>query len=833
MNRQEEKRARGEGKHLDRRSSRHLAGVVSATALLCVGLLGLQGCAQPGVVEGAQFTFSEGRVEDSLMQLREALAKDPRNASLRVAYLTLRERAIDDWLSQASGVDGALSAGERAKLYRRVLGIDPDNARAQAGLDGLEREARLSKAVLDAQFAIDAKDYATAMAKLRAVLTEDPNQAKARALMHLILDKTARPSVDPVLARALQKTLSIEFKDATLKQVFDVLARTADINFVLDKDIKPEQRTTLSIRDVSVKDALDLLLVTNQLEEQVQGRNTILIYPNTPAKEKDYQPLKVRTFFLANADVEQTANTLKTVLKARDVMVDKAQNAIIMRDTPGALQMAERLIAVEDLPTPETMIEVEVLEINRDRLSSLGVQFPPSLALTPLPLNSGGSLTLDDIRHLRWGSIGASVGSTTINASGADTDVKTLANPRIRVRNRETAKILIGDRVPNITSTATSSGFVSENVQYLDVGLKVEVTPTITIDNEVALKVSLEVSSVERQVTTPNGTTAYQIGTRSASTVLRLKDGENQILAGLINEHNDRTLNKVPGLGDIPIAGRLFSSESKDKSSSEIVLSITPRLIRNTPRLDANQLEFESGTDSSLRGADVELPSLAPVPSLPRPTVPPQSSAPSGGSSPAGQMGSFPSPVSEGNQPAATLPATGSANGATMNAVAPGAGDASSNALPANSDPNNAPAAATLAWSGDSHAKPGGSVRLDLVLPAPQTLSDVTLTLGYDPTVLQVTSVTEGQALNPDGSATAFSQRADPATGQIFITDLRPSSAKPVAAQGALVSLAFHATGKPGATTQVRVMSANAAAANSTSVPMPAPPAQTIMLDQP
>ena len=766
-------------------------------------------CAAPPLPDQALQALQQGNAEDGLARLQAELVKQPHSAELRVSYLTLRERAINEWLGQARSPALNDNVGERVKLYRRVLSVDPDNNQARVALEEIDRDARLSKMLLDAQFAFDAQDMGTASVKVRAVLVEEPFNVRARSLLRLILDKTAKPLVDPALAQALQKALSIDFKDATVKQVFEVLSKASGINLVLDKDIKTDQRVTLSLKEVTVKDAIALVALTNQLEQRAAGKNAILIYPNTPAKQKDYEELNVRTFFLANADAEQVANTLKTILKLRDVVVDKVQSAVLVRDTPAALQMAEKIVAIEDLPTPETMIEVEVIEVNRDRMLALGIQFPPSLTLTPLPSTSGGTLTLSDLRHLQLGTLGATLSPATINANGVDSDLKTLANPRIRVRNRETAKILIGDRVPNITSTATSTGFVSENIQYLDVGLKVELTPTITIDNEVAIKVSLEVSSIAKEITTASGTTAYQIGTRSASTVLRLKDGENQILAGLINNQDTRTFNKIPGIGDIPYLGRLFGSDSTDKTSSEIVLSITPRLVRNTPRPDASLLEFESGTDSSLHGPDggtSALPSTAPARATP--AQPPGAPGPVGAA--AGASG-----VNQADSLGAL--STSGATQATLNA-----GTTSTTA-----------AAATpigWSWSGVATATVGVAVQQQLMLSTPQPVSSISLTMGYDPSVLQVTDVVEGQLLKSDGTATTFTQRVDPSTGQIRASITRAATSVTGAiGQGAVVTLDLSPVAAS-TSSSLRVISVTATAPDGTTINLPTPPAQSLFI---
>lgn len=209
---------------------------------------------------------------------------------------------------------------------------------------------------------------------------------------------------------------------------------------------------------------------------------------------------------------------------------------IILRDTPQVIRLAERIVALQDLSDPEVMLDVEILEIKRTRLQELGVQWPNQLTLAPLKLADPASpaaaslpITLADLRHLGAGTVQATLGNPlTIRARKEDQDIDILANPRIRVRNKDKARIMIGDRVPVITTTSTSTGFVSESVNYIDVGLKLEVEPTIHLDEDVAIKVNLEVSSLVREVTTKSGSLSYQIGTRSANTVLRLHNGETQ-----------------------------------------------------------------------------------------------------------------------------------------------------------------------------------------------------------------------------------------------------------------------------------------------------------------
>jgi general secretion pathway protein D len=216
-----------------------------------------------------------------------------------------------------------------------------------------------------------------------------------------------------------------------------------------------------------------------------------------------------------------------------------------------------------------------------------------------------------------------------------------LANPRIRVRNREKARIHIGDKVPVITTTSTANVGVSENVSYLDVGLKLDVEPTISLDQEVAIKVGLEVSSIAREVTSRQGTLAYQVGTRTASTVLRVKDGETQVLAGLISDQDRTNANRVPGLGQLPVIGRLFANYHDERQKTEIALLITPRIVRGLPQRDALSLEYPAGTEAATGAAPLELQPRGAI-STPLP----------GGAAPAGR----PAPEAPAN-PAPAAPA--------------------------------------------------------------------------------------------------------------------------------------------------------------------------------
>jgi general secretion pathway protein D len=275
-----------------------------------------------------------------------------------------------------------------------------------------------------------------------------------------------------------------------------------------------------------------------------------------------------------------------------------------MRDTPEAIELATKLIATQDLARPEVILEVEVLEVSRSKLQELGIRYPTQLSYS-LEGAAGvsGEFTLTEWLNTPRSelvNINISDPAFIVNLRRQDGNTTILATPRIRVVNREKAKIHIGERLPVITTTSTANVGVSESVQYLDTGLKLDVEPNVYLDGEVSMNVGLEVSNVVQEVRSPNGTLTYQIGTRNTTTVLRVRNGETQVLAGLISETDRRTAEKVPGLADMPVLGRLFTNNSDNRLKTEIVLLITPYIVRNIDRPGPAELVFASGTEGSL-----------------------------------------------------------------------------------------------------------------------------------------------------------------------------------------------------------------------------------------
>jgi general secretion pathway protein D len=619
----------------------------------------------------------QGDSAASLVKFEEAVKASPNNRLYRDTY----ERERREYVERLSGEgdmfrnSGELDRAEAA--YLKAQKYDRNNERIKTGLGWIQQRRENLAAVRAAQVDFDAGRLDQAEKAVRAILDKDSSIRQARELLNRIVERRASDAPPPssLLPPALSKPITLEFRDATLKSVFEVMSRTSGINFVFDRDVRADTKINIFVRNNTLDDVVKLILTTNQLERKMLNPNSMLIYPNTPAKQKEYRELVVRSFYLANADVKQAVNLVKGMVKSQDVFIDEKLNLMVVKDTPEAMGVVDKLVRSLDLAEPEVMLDLEVMEVSRTRMQTLGVTYPTQINFgdpSNAPNNSGnnngttGTGTSNPLNVRLSGSLVAYVVNPAyvINLLATDSDAKLLANPRVRVKNREKAKVHIGSKVPVITTTSTANVGVSSSVSYLDVGLKLDVEPNIYLRDEVAIKVGLEVSNIT-QTLNLQGTVAYQIGTRNAATVLQIKDGETQILAGLIQDDDRTSAQKVPGLGDIPIIGRLFRNQTDDREKTEIVLLITPRIMRSINWPQAAVLDTPVGTDAAIGSLPLRISqtpagalSLAPggglsrpAPQpLPVPVAPPQEATPPPETAAPGLLMAAPLAAKSGNE---------------------------------------------------------------------------------------------------------------------------------------------------------------------------------------
>lgn len=727
---------------------------LSVAALLAV--LVLSGCAEQWIQRQAREQAANGQLPQAVALLEEGVRRHPESAPLRSNLLQLKAEQLQSHLTAAAAARDAGRLDDAQARLQQAQAIEPRNARVEALLADLRIQRQQQAALGEAAERLAHRQPEAAVRMIEQALKDNPRHAALLALKRQaeaeLRQRTAAGSGGQL---AEQRPITLDFREAPLRMVLDMVSRHSGINFVLDRDIRADLRVTVLMRQARVEDALDMLASTNQLARKVVDATTVLIYPNTPEKQREYQEQVVRVFHLASAEAKGAAAFLRSMLKIREPFVDERSNLLALRDTPENIQLAERLVALFDAGEPEVLLEVEVLEVSATRLTELGIKFPDSFSLTPLgPAGLSGGLTLGNAGDIDRNRIGLGVGGVLVNLKREVGDFSTLAHPSIRARNREKAKILIGDKIPIITTTAATGGFVSESVNYLEVGLKLDVEPTVYADDEVAIRIALEVSSLGTAVKSSNGTLAYQIGTRNAATLLRLRDGETQVLAGLISKDERTSASRVPGIGDLPVLGRLFANQQDQGSRSELLLAITPRILRNIRRPDASESELWVGTDAMprLRPPRAALAGGVP-PTTPPPPATPATQGPSAAAALAGQPEA---PPAQPGTPAAP------------------------------------PKALQLIWQGPAEVQRGDTFDLHLLQPGGVALRGMPVDLAIDRQRLQLLDVVEGDAFRRDGAATAFQQTADPATGRLRISTLR-KEATTVAEPGRLFTLRLKA----------------------------------------
>ncbi|MDQ5858408.1 MAG: hypothetical protein M3542_09065, partial [Acidobacteriota bacterium] len=384
---------------------------------------------------------------------------------------------------------------------------------------------------------------------------------------------------------------------------------------IFDPQLK-DDNVAITLTNMEFQRALETLMRQENHFYKVIDERTILIAADTPANRKTYEDLVIRTFFLSNADVTEVANALRSLLQTTRISVNKAENSVTLRDTADKVAIAERIVEQNDKQLAEVVVDVELLQINTTKSQELGVLLTAyeTRGLLTAPggqTNFGndvpeGSFTWDQIKDISLRSFGFTLPSITYSFIKNNTDAELLAKPQLRISEGQKAQLVIGDRIPIPTTTFNTGTTVGGNIvpvtsfQYQDVGIKIEVEPRVHHNKEVTLKLTIEVSNLNGFVEVISGQRQPIIGTRSISSTIRLKDGETNFLAGLFRTDKSNTTNSVPFLGDIPILGRLFSKKATTDTATDLVLTLTPHIIR-IPDVTAADLEpVYVGTDSNI-----------------------------------------------------------------------------------------------------------------------------------------------------------------------------------------------------------------------------------------
>jgi general secretion pathway protein D len=418
---------------------------------------------------------------------------------------------------------------------------------------------------------------------------------------------------------------SVMFREASARTVYMALGKMGNVSVVFDPQFR-DQPVTIDLRNSTLEDAFTTLSTTSRNFYRVTAPRTITVIPDTTAKRREYEDEVVRTFYLSNADLKETIDLLRIVIDARRIAPVVATNAITIKDTPERVAAAARVISAIDKARPEVIIDVELLEVDRTRLQEYGLQVasPGSPGIDGAADANRQNFTLRDLRSLTQSDIFlTNLPGLYYRLLKTDSNTRTLANPQLRTSEGMPAQARFGERVPVPVTTFSpiATGGVAQqpitSFNYENIGVNIDITPRTHHDDEVSLQLKVAVSSISG--TGFGGLPTF--GNREINTVIRLRDGETNMLAGLIRDDERRVLEGVPGLSDIPVIGRLFAFNRKETQETDIVLTLTPRIIRVLELTEADLRPFRVGRDS---GAPmIELPN---PPELPRdqPQVPGQ-----------------------------------------------------------------------------------------------------------------------------------------------------------------------------------------------------------------
>jgi general secretion pathway protein D len=587
------------------------------------------------------------------------------------------------------------------------------------------------------------------------------------------------------------------------KVVYSTVGKAAGINVLFDPEYT-SKRITVDIANVSLLDALRVVGVSSGTFWHPVTSNTIFVAMNTRAKRQELEEEAVQTFYLANTAQQNDLNDIQTAL--RNLLVNAklygvpSQSAIVMRATPDELLLAQKLINDLDKSRPEVVVDVALLEVNRDKTRTLGMQLPGSFGLqlqsptattstssttttaTTTTGSSTSNLTLNNLAHLNATDFAVTVGAATANALLSDSDTKVLQNPSIRATDGQKADLKIGERIPVATgsyqtgaATAVVSSLVNTQFTYLDVGVEIEITPIVHYDRDVTLKIKL-VSSQEEGSTNIGGITEPIISQRTADQVVRLKEGEVNILGGFLQKQDLTTIGGTPGLGELPILKWIFSSTQHEVQDDEIIFMLTPHVVRATEITPLNLQEIDTGT-----GTNVELRRI----SAPVHAADGQASVTDG--LPPGLQPHSPVPPS-GASPAAT---------ATPGSATPGpaaAGTAVAGPAPGSVSLQIVPPAAA--------PKVGGTFQVAVNLSGGQDIFSVPMQLHYDNAKLALINVDTGTYLGHDGQAIALVHRDD-GVGNVVISASRPPGVAGVNGSGTVCVLTFQANAAGDAAMQI------------------------------
>jgi general secretion pathway protein D len=528
----------------------------------------LGGCAAGTALRVAHSAEQAQDYDRAVVEYRKALRTDPGNREARISLERVRLRAAQEHLTRGRQLAGSGRYEDALVEYQLASELNPTDGTVDAGLKDVRQKLR-TKVQVD-------HDGRT---ELQALIEKSRN--------------VAPPGLD--LPQTAKLPASLVFGGgATARAVLTAIARFADIGLVFDPTFR-DQPLSIDLRNASLRDALDSVTASTHTFYRMTAPRTVTIVPDTPAKRREYEESVVRTFYLSNADLKEVIDLLRVVIDIRQISAISATNAISIKDTPERVAAAARLIAAIDKARPEVVIDVELLEVDRTLLREYGLQVasPGQPGISGSADVNRDNLTLQNLRSLTSADVFMSgVPGIYYRLLKNDTATRMLASPELRSSEGITATAKFGDRVPVPVTTFAPIAAGGINTQpitsyvYENIGVNIDITPRTHHDDEVTLGLKVSLSSISG--------TGYAglptFGNREISTTIRLKDGETNMLAGLIRDDERTVLSGIPGLSDLPLIGHLFASNHREADQTDIILTLTPHIVRV---LDLNESDLQ------------------------------------------------------------------------------------------------------------------------------------------------------------------------------------------------------------------------------------------------
>jgi general secretion pathway protein D len=771
----------GERDFSEDRLMKRLIPPVVLVLLVCLGLPSF------ARIDGVKTLFDKGadaearqNYEQAYDFYKQAYDLKPKDLKYRASYERTRFLAAASHVHRGQMLRDAGKLDEALAEFQKALAIDGSSFIAQQELRRVQQMLREAQNPLPQASAAGAS-------QLRRRLESAQGPVELAAISNV-----------PITLKLTEDT----------KVIYETIGKLAGINVLFDPDYT-SRRVRIELNGVTLEDALEIVSFETKTFWRPVTPNTIFVAQDNPAKRKELEQNVIKTFYLSNlsqpTELQDVVNAMRTILEVSRIQQLPSQGAIVVRGTPDQMALAQKLIDDLDKAKPEVLVEVAVMQVSRDKMHNLGINPPTSATvalqsnITQAPAAAGGvtqntqstgtpnTINLNRLAALDATDFQVTIPQATATALLSDSTTKLIQNPQIRALDGQKATLKIGDRVPVATGSFQPgvggvgiNPLVNTQFQYLDVGVNIDITPRVHAGGEVTLKMSLDISAVTG-TSNIGGISQPVIGQRKIEHEIRLKDGEVNLLGGILEDQQTKALTGIPGLSSIPILKYLFSQTNTEHRENEIVFVLIPHIIRGPEYSRSNVEMLDVGTANALELRRISKPAApaAPAPSTPPPapqTLAPQVQAPQ---AQAPQTQTPPQMQAQAAVPQPQMqpgtPVPGQPNPQTP---APGAGAGTASFL---FDPPSL-----------TQAK-GSTFAVNVMVSGGQNVYSVPMQLNYDPNQLQVVNVSNGGFLSQDGQAVALVHRDDASTGTLQITATRPPGAGGVSGQGAVITLTFMA----------------------------------------